>query len=160
MLFFLKDIFPEIQKRLPEVHLVIVGRNPPPWLEDLTKKLSGVQLTGTVGDIRPYIAQGALNIVPLRIGGGSRLKILEALAMGRIVLSTSIGAEGLNLVDGEHLVIRDDPEAFACTAVDLLVHLEKNMELGVRGREKVLAEYTWDTIVPFVEQVWQKAARK
>jgi polysaccharide biosynthesis protein PslH len=157
--YFLKDIFPLIKKKLPEGTVVIAGRNPPRWLEDLSKKIKGVCFTGTVDDVRPYISQGALYIVPLRIGGGSRLKILEALAMGKIVLSTSMGSEGLNLVDGEHLVIRDRPEVFASTAVDLMVHFEKNAYLGVQGREKVLNHYTWDSIVDLVDQVWARAIR-
>jgi glycosyltransferase involved in cell wall biosynthesis len=155
--YLLKEIFPEIQRWLPEATVTIAGRNPPAWLEELSKKFRGVVLTGTVDDVRPYIAQGALYIVPLRIGGGSRLKILEALAMGKTVLSTSIGAEGLDLVNGEHLLIRDDPETFARTAVDLLLHPEEQAHLGGQGREKVLADYTWDSIVILVDRVWQKA---
>jgi glycosyltransferase involved in cell wall biosynthesis len=159
MRYFLNAIFPEIQKRLPEATVTIAGRNPPPWLEDLAKTFRGVEITGTVDDIRPFIAQGALYVVPLRIGGGSRLKILEALAMGKTVLSTSIGAEGLNLEDGTHLMLRDDPETFAQTAVDLLLHPEKYGHLGRQGRERVLAEYTWDSIVHLVDRIWQNAVK-
>lgn len=157
--YFLKDIFPKIQRKLPQVTVVIVGRNPPHWLEDLCSQIKGVLLTGTVEDVRPYISQRAIYIVPLRIGGGSRLKILEALAMGKIVLSTSIGSEGLDLVDGEHLVIRDSPEDFASSAVELMVHFEKNAYLGMQGRKKVLELYTWDSIVPLVDQIWTRVGR-
>ena len=158
VVFFLRDIFPLIQKELPESTLTIAGREPPRWLTDLGKKTKGVTLTGTVEDIRPFIFQSALVVVPLRIGGGSRLKILEALSMEKTVLSTSIGAEGLNLQDEEHLIIKDTPDSFASAAVDMLANPEKYSALGYQGRKRVLEQYTWDSIGRLMEQVWARAA--
>lgn len=155
---FLAEIFPRIRTLVPDVSLRIVGRNPPSWLADMAAHMPDVTMTGTVDDVRPFIAESALYIVPLRVGGGSRLKILEALAMGKPVLSTTIGAEGLLLDDGEHLILRDSPQEFAEIAALALREPEKFEALGVRGREKVLEFYTWDRIAMAMGKVWEAAA--
>lgn len=155
---FLTEIFPRIQKRLPDATCTVVGRNPPEWLTDLGKNTTGVRVTGTVDDVRPYIAGSSLYIVPLRVGGGSRLKILEALAMGKTVLSTTIGAEGLHLEDGRHLLLRDEDQTFAETAVDALLAPERFSGLAVKGRERVMELYTWDRIAGSMEAIWDATA--
>jgi glycosyltransferase involved in cell wall biosynthesis len=152
--YFLNDIFPLIQKSLPDVTFTIVGRNPPAWLTELGKTLKGVLVTGTVDDVRPYIAGSTLYIVPLRVGGGSRLKILEALAMNKVVLSTTIGAEGLHLENGQHLLLRDDDQAFADAAVEALRAPERFDSLACQGRERVMELYTWDRIATALDDVW------
>lgn len=156
--YFLNEIFPLVWKSMPEATVSIVGRNPPEWLSAMTRNMPGVRLTGTVDDVRPFIAEAALYIVPLRVGGGSRLKILEALAMRKSVLSTTIGAEGLHLDDGEHLLLRDTPEAFADTAVAALLEPGKFTGIAERGRERVLELYTWDKIAQSLGDVWESAA--
>ena len=120
--------------------------------------MTGVQVTGTVDDVRPYIAGSSLYIVPLRVGGGSRLKILEALAMGKTVLSTTIGAEGLHLEDGEHLLLRDNDQAFADAAVEALLNPERFAGLAAKGRDRVMELYTWDRIAGSMEAIWEATA--
>ena len=155
---FLKEIYPLIKKKIPRATITVVGRKPPQWLVDLAGTIPGVNVTGTVDDVRPYIAENALYIVPLRIGGGSRLKILEAFSMKKPVLSTSIGAEGLEVEDGTHLLLRDGPESFADTAIDMLSNQERYEKLGENGRELILNKYTWDSIATVMDSVWHRAA--
>jgi len=156
--YFLKDIYPLIKQRLPHATVTVVGRKPPQWLVDLADAIPGVIVTGTVDDVRPFIAENALYIVPLRIGGGSRLKILEAFSMEKPVLSTSIGAEGLEVEDGSHLLLRDGPESFAQAAIDMLSNPQRYETLGKSGRELILDKYTWDSIATVMDGVWQRAA--
>jgi glycosyltransferase involved in cell wall biosynthesis len=107
-------------------------------------ELPGVTVIGTVPDIKPYLTAATVAIVPLRIGSGTRLKILEALAMRKAVVSTSLGCEGLSVASGEHLVVADQPETFAQAVIDLLHDAEKRAKLGAAGRALVEAEYSWE----------------
>lgn len=155
--YFLHEIFPLIQKEIPQVSFTVVGREPPEWFRKFVEQFKNVNIESTVEDIRPYIAGGALYVVPIRIGGGSRLKILEALSMGKLVLSTNIGAEGLEVRDGEHLFLRDTPESFAEAAIEMLAHAEKYEYLGHNGRHLILMKYKWDSIAEIMHKVWEKA---
>src|SRR6476619_1446959 len=121
---------PLIKKRVPDVTLTVVGRNPAPALVDLSKEDPSLIITGRVDDVRPYMDSAAAYIVPLRIGGGTRLKIYEAMAMEKAVVSTTVGAEGLPVVDGEEIVLADTPEAFAAAVVKLLRDESLAAEIG------------------------------
>ena len=106
----------------------------------------GVELTGYVDDVRPLMREAACHIVPLRVGGGTRLKILNSWAMGKAVVSTSIGCEGLAAADGENILIRDDPKGFADAIVAVLEDGELRRRLGERGRATAERIYSWDVI--------------
>ncbi|MBN1946766.1 MAG: glycosyltransferase [Bradymonadales bacterium] len=142
---FLRDVFPRVKAHHPEVDLQILGRCPP----DLGQKLAGpdVSILGSVDDVRPYIERAAVVVVPLRIGGGTRLKILEAMAMGKAVVSTTIGAEGLEVTAGQDILIADDPEPFAREIGRLLVDSRLSEQLGDAGRRLVEERYTWQASV-------------
>src|SRR5258708_35841640 len=112
MLHFLEKILPRIRKQIPEVSLWIVGRQPSRRLQELAARTPGVRVTGTVEDIRPYVHRAAVYVVPLLVGSGTRLKIFEAMAMGKAVVSTSLGAEGLPVRNGENVILADEPESF------------------------------------------------
>jgi glycosyltransferase involved in cell wall biosynthesis len=142
ILYFLEQILPLVRREMPGLTLSVVGRNPTPRLL-AAAGAAGIRVTGTVSDIRPYVAEAAVYIVPLRIGGGTRLKIFEALAMGKAVVSTSVGAEGLPLVDGEHFLKADDPPAFAAAVAALLRDPERRKALGAAGRRLVEERYSW-----------------
>jgi sugar transferase (PEP-CTERM/EpsH1 system associated) len=142
ILYFVEKILPEVRREVPGVTFSVVGRNPTPRLL-ATASAAGVRVTGTVADIRPFVAEAAVYVVPLRIGGGTRLKIFEALAMGKAVVSTSVGAEGLPLVHDEHFLEADEPAAFAAAVVALLRDTERRKSLGVRGRKLVEERYSW-----------------
>ncbi len=153
--YFVNDILPLVQAERPDVQTVFVGRNPPPKIADLGK-LDGVTITGTVDDVRPYIREAAVYIVPLRIGGGSRLKILEALAMKKPVVSTGVGAEGLDITDGRELLLADTPQQFARQVNLLLSDRTKARKLGEAGRKLVEQRYGWDALAARLEQFMTK----
>ncbi len=118
-----------------------------------------MRLEASVPDVRPYVAKAAVSVVPLRIGGGSRLKICEALAMARPVVSTSVGAEGLALEGG--IALADEPEAFATAVAAAFADPEGSARMAQVGREHVLARYEWDVIAPLQLRAWEDAlARK
>lgn len=143
VLFFAQQCWPLIQAQIPGATWLIVGRNPPIEIQKLAE-LPGVTVTGTVPDVRPYLAASSVAIAPLQIGSGTRLKILEALAMRKAVVSTSVGCEGLSLVPGKHLVVADQPEVIAQAVVTLMHDPELREALGAAGRELVETEYSWE----------------
>jgi glycosyltransferase involved in cell wall biosynthesis len=141
VLFFTKDILPLLTARIPRVQLSIVGRRPPESV--LALRSTTVEVTGAVEDVRPHITRAAVIIVPLRLGGGTRLKILEAMAMGKAIVSTSLGAEGLEVVPERDLLIADTPEAFASQIARLLDDSALAARLGAAARRLVAANYGW-----------------
>jgi len=149
--YFIRDIFPLLRSKYPSLAVSFVGRNPPPEIMALDR-ISGVTVTGTVDDVRPYIRRAAVYIVPLRIGGGSRLKILEALAMRKAVVSTAIGAEGLKVADGSNILLADDPDRFAEKIGLLLEDAELRARLGATGRDTVEKMYSWESLAAKLDQ--------
>ena len=149
--YFLREIFPLIQATIPGVKLYITGSTENVPLEHLPKR-DGVVFTGYLDDIRHKIAESWVNVVPLRIGGGTRLKILESLALGTPVVTTSKGVEGLELEHGRDLFIADEPKDFARVVISLLEDEEKRKELGTHGKHTVLAKYDWEPIVNRLEE--------
>lgn len=143
MQYFTKEILPLIKERIPDLLLTIVGRDPYPSLVELSKRDPTVVVTGRVADVRSYIESASVFIVPLRIGGGTRLKIYEAMAMERPVVSTSIGAEGLPLKSGEQILIADTPAAFANSVISLLADPQGAKELGRRAANAVREQFGW-----------------
>lgn len=142
-MYFARQCWPIIREHAPDATWNLVGKSPAASVADLAR-LPGVTVTGGVPDMRPYLTSAAVAIAPLRIGAGTRLKILEALAMGKAVVTTSIGCEGLAARDGEHVLIADDPEAFALAVVALLQDPARRRALGEAGRRLVEAEYSWE----------------
>lgn len=145
ILYFIEQVLPMIRCQVPDAALTVVGRNPSARLQRVADE-ADVRVTGTVDDIRPYVARAAVYVVPLRVGGGTRLKILEALAMGKAVVSTTIGAEGLPLRDGEHFVCADDPADFAGAVVALLGDPERRRNVGDAGRALVENHHSWTLV--------------
>jgi glycosyltransferase involved in cell wall biosynthesis len=143
--FFLGEVLPRIRRLVPRAELWVVGRNPSAS-RLRTYAGDGVRVTGTVDDVRPYLARASLVVVPLRIGGGTRLKILEAWAMRKAVLSTVVGAEGLPAVDGENIALADTPEGMAARAVALLTDAKGAARLGTGGRRVVEEHFSWKRV--------------
>jgi len=152
VLYFLDAVLPSIRAQIPETTFTVVGRNPSARLRDAAGRVGGVTVTGTVTDVRPSIAEGSVYVVPLRAGGGTRLKIFEALAMARPVVSTTVGAEGLGIGPGRHYTCADEPGAFANAVVALLHDPHRRAELGAAGRHLVETCYSWPTIGRVFEQ--------
>ena len=139
--YFVRQIFPLVQKEVPGVRLIAAGRNPAPEFRARFADVPALEFTGTVPDLRPIIARAAVCVVPLRIGSGTRLKILEGGAMGKAMVSTTIGAEGLEFEAGSEILIADDPQQFSRDVVDLLHDPAKRQALGEAARRKVVAQY-------------------
>ncbi|HEY3580953.1 MAG TPA: glycosyltransferase [Pyrinomonadaceae bacterium] len=144
--YFTEQILPRVKQEVPNVTLTVVGRNPYPGLLELSKRDPAVIVTGRVDDVRPYMDEAAVYIVPLRIGGGTRLKIYEAMAMEKPIVSTSIGAEGLPIEDGREIVLADTPETFADAVVKLIKQPELAEEIGQRAAAKVRQKFGWDKV--------------
>lgn len=151
--WLLEEIWPRVKGQRPAARLLVVGRRPPAWLAARVAAEPSAELLADAPDVRPAVRGAALSLVPLRIGGGSRLKICEALALGRPVVSTPVGAEGLELEGG--LRLADGAEAFAAAVLDLLQHPQEARRLAARGREQVLARYDWDRIAPLQAALWR-----
>ena len=143
--FFADEALPRIQEKVPDVQFSIVGGNPSARVQRLAER-EGVVVTGRVPEIKPYFAEATVFVVPLRIGSGTRLKILEALAMGKAIVSTSVGAEGLALKDGEEIFIADEPKAFADAVTRLLTDASLRRRIGGNGRARVEQDYDWRSI--------------
>ena len=150
VLFFSREILPLIREAEPDVVFTIVGRSPAPAVRRLAEE-HGIEVTGRVDDVRPYLAASAVNVVPLRIGGGTRLKIFEAMAAGRAVVSTSIGAEGLPTENGRHLLLADDPAAFARSVVTLLREPRVRQAMESEARAFVTTRYDWAVAATHLE---------
>ena len=158
VLWFADHVLPRVRGVVPDVHVSIVGQRPHQRL-DVLRDDPAVTVTGWVEDPRPYIAAASVYIAPLRMGGGTRLKLLEAMSMGKAVVATRLGAEGFPVRDGVEMVLADTPEAFAGAVIELLRAPERREELGRAGRRFVEERYDWSVIVPLVEQAYTRQAR-
>ncbi|MDW8068897.1 MAG: glycosyltransferase [Anaerolineae bacterium] len=162
MRFFLKEIFPRIRQARPQATLYITGRTDGVDLGRLPLG-EGVVLTGYLPDVRPRVARSAVCIVPLTLGGGTRIKILEAMALGTPVVATSKGAEGLEIVPGRDLLIADAPEAFAAAVVGVLENATLRAALSAAGRRLVAEHYDWRAIGQrlnaFLDQIYHQDAK-
>lgn len=144
ILFFAKQILAKVKTRIPDVTLTVVGRKPSESLLKELKEYPEIKLTGWVEDVRPYISQHSLYIIPLRIGGGTRIKVYEAMAMGKAVVSTRIGVEGLPVVDGENVVLADSAEELAGAIVELLSDDRRRRAVEGKAREFVERNFSWE----------------
>jgi polysaccharide biosynthesis protein PslH len=144
VLHFAKDSWPLIRQKLPNARFLIVGREPPASVRNLAGKDDGIEVTGTVPDIRPYMRNAHGMVVPLRIGGGTRLKILEAMAAGLPVVSTQVGAEGLPVKHGHHLLLADDPENLANSLLQIMKCHELANQLSSAAFKEIANANSWE----------------
>jgi polysaccharide biosynthesis protein PslH len=142
--FFLREVLPLIRRRRPGCTVAIVGRSPSRTLAGMAAVHHGVLVTGTVDDVRPYLWGSAVSIVPLRIGGGTRLKIYEAMAAGAPVVSTSVGAEGLEVSSPENIRLADAPKEFAAACVELLQRSDLRSRQAGAARDLVSSRCSWE----------------
>ena len=157
MTYFCREILPKIRQAEPAATLSIIGRAPTPAVRKLAE-IPGVDVTGRVDDVRPHIARGAVYIVPLRIGGGTRLKIFEAMSMGKAVVSTTIGAEGLPVTSGRDIDIADEPSRFAHAVVHLMRDTESRRAMESAARRLVVERYDWAAVAKDFEEALLRAA--
>ena len=142
---FARDVWPTVKEKKPELVFTIVGRDPSPDVRELSS-IDGLEVTGSVADVRPYYAEAVAAVVPLNVGGGSRLKILEAMAAGVPVVSTRLGAEGLDVRDGENILMTDGPGQMAKAVIRIVDDHELQTRLIDGGHDIVSKRYDWSTL--------------
>jgi glycosyltransferase involved in cell wall biosynthesis len=157
-LWFASRVYPLIQESVPDVHFCIVGRQPHPRLDPLREQ-RGIVITGDVPDTRPYIAGADVYVIPLRSGGGTRFKVLEAMTLHRPIVSTTMGCDGFPVVSGREVILADEPDAFAREVVELLRDGDKRAALGQAGFDFASAHYDWSAIVPLLEATYAPTSR-
>jgi len=158
-LWFAATVLPKVRASIPAAEFVIVGQRPHARLSSL-RGHNGIRITGAVDDVRPYIAGASVYVVPMRMGGGTRLKVLEAMAMGAPIVSTSMGVDGFDVANGREVVIADDPDRFAIEVVKTIEDVERRRVLGECGRRFVEAKYDWKAIVPQMEEMYHHLVAK
>ena len=146
-------IFPRVQARFPELVLHIVGEQPAPRVRQMAN--ANVIVTGPVPDVTPYLDRAALVVVPLRLGGGMRVKVLEALAAGKAVIASPLAVEGLDVVDGEHVFVAESDPQFCDAIAQLLAHPEQRAALAARARAWAHANLSWERSVVAYETLYQ-----
>jgi glycosyltransferase involved in cell wall biosynthesis len=146
ILWFARDVLPMIRRRVPEVSLAVVGRRPGSKVIQLSRSAPEIAVTGRVEDVRPYLAEAAVFVVPLRIGGGTRIKIYEAMASGIPVVSTTVGAEGLRVEPGRHILLADTPEAFADAVLWLLFNPSAAAQMATAAKALVTENNDWKIV--------------
>jgi polysaccharide biosynthesis protein PslH len=159
MQYFVREILPRIRQVEPDATLSIIGRAPTPAVRRLADD-AGIEVTGRVDDVRPHIAAGSVYVVPLRIGGGTRLKIFEAMAMGKAVVSTTIGAEGLPVTSGRNIVIADEPARFAQAVVHMIRDVDERRRIEAEARRIVVDRYDWSAVAQDFEEALGRVVAK
>lgn len=154
--YFVEKVFPRIREVVPSATLWVVGRRPSERLIALATPESGVHVTGTVEDIRPGVWKAAVYVVPLRVGGGTRIKIFEAMAMGKAIVSTPVGAEGLPVEHGKNILLEESAEGFAGQVVRLLRDAEERDKLGRAARGLVEENFSWVAVAHSFDDVFEK----
>jgi glycosyltransferase involved in cell wall biosynthesis len=145
ILYFSEEIWPLLKTEIPDLSFTLIGSSPPKKILDLGKT-EKIEVMGFVDDVRPYLARAAAYIVPIRAGGGTRLKILDALASGKAVISTSTGCEGLKVTPGRNILIGDSPAEFAKQVIKVCTDGDLMKSLGEEGRKLVEEKYSWKMI--------------
>jgi glycosyltransferase involved in cell wall biosynthesis len=155
VLWFAQEVLPLIHQEEPETRFLIVGKNPPPRIQELAAD-PRIIVTGYVADPQPYLEAADAFVVPLHAGGGMRVKILDAWLWGLPIVSTPIGAEGIEILDGENILLADDAHAFAQATLRLLTHPELNQKLRTQGRTWVESRYAWQIVYQEVDAVYDR----
>jgi polysaccharide biosynthesis protein PslH len=155
--YFITEVLPLIRKEIPEAKFYVVGQFPPESVRRLASE--HVIVTGLVPDVRPFVQRAAVYVVPLRMGGGTRLKVLEALAMKRPVVTTSIGCEGIDVTNEDSVLVADDPQAFAEATIRLLKDRRLRQKLAARGCDVVRAKYDWEVIGGMLQSAYGDIVR-
>ncbi len=159
VLYFANEIWPLLKSRLPEVKFIVVGQAPPPEIQSLSQD-QAVTITGRVDDVRPFLKKGRVFICPVRLGGGFRGKILEAMAIGRPVVSTSLGAEGVPAQQRKNIILADRPEEFTQGILDLMTDDTLFERIRTHARKLVEEKYAWEKGVQIMEGVLEKMLKE
>jgi glycosyltransferase involved in cell wall biosynthesis len=158
--FFVAEAWPLVKKKYPRAKFTIVGRNPPAKIKELEQRIHGVHVTGTVDDVRPYLHEATAMVVPLRVGGGTRIKIFEGMATAIPVISSRIGAEGLPVTHGENALLADTGPEFAAQIVECFANPDRAARIGANARALVQAQFGWEAVTDIFEAHIQHLRRK
>lgn len=159
VIYFCSEILPLIEQQIPEVRLMVVGHAPPKKVKELGKR-PNIDVLGSVLDVLPCYQNACITVVPLRGGGGTRIKIIESMALGRPVVSTTIGCEGLNVVDGMHLLIGDSPSEFSNAVIRLLKDRPLRARIVANARSLVETYYDWEKIGGKLLGIYQECGQE
>lgn len=159
VLYFHQEIWPRVRSRLPDVRFVIVGQSPPPEIQSLAKD-KAITVTGRVDDVRSFLREGRVFICPVRLGGGFRGKILEAMAIGRPVVSTSLGAQGIPVDQRENIIVADDPAEFAQGVLDMMNDDSLFERIRAKARKMVEENFAWEKGIQIMEEVLKRMLRE
>ncbi len=146
VMYFAKEILPFVWKKNPNVKFYVVGKSPSEGIKALASKDARLIVTGRVDDVRSFILRSKVFVVPIRVGGGTRLKILEAMSMEKAIVSTAVGAEGIAYHHGENIMIADEPQEFASTVLALLEDQKRRKRMGILARDLVCRTYDWKIV--------------
>lgn len=160
VLWFLREVYPRIRQAAPHASFSIVGRRPSARLRRIAGQSPNVEVSGPVADVRPHLSAAEVVVVPLRAGGGTRLKIPEAMAMAKPVVSTPIGAEGLPFAPGRELCLAGEPEEFAQAVLALLAQPERREAVGAAARQVVVERHSWESVVGQMEEILEQVTWK
>jgi glycosyltransferase involved in cell wall biosynthesis len=149
-LWFAQNVFPTVRKEIPNAEFWIVGSNPNREIREL-EETPGVHVTGTVEDVRPYYRRAVVSVAPYRYGEGTKLKVLEAMASGVPVIGTTIGCQGIEVVDGEQVLIANSEKEFSDGVIDLLRDAKRRTQMAGAARRLIEQKYTWKKIVGDLE---------
>jgi glycosyltransferase involved in cell wall biosynthesis len=158
--FFMEKAWPLLRAAIPDATLTVVGRSPLPWLTALASREPALTVTGRVDDVRPYLERASAFIVPIRVGGGTRLKIYEAMGMECPMVSTTIGAEGLPLVNEREILLADTPEELSAGLVRLLTDVPFARGLAERAARRVREEFGWDRVATRFTAICERLATR
>jgi len=160
IVFFIDKVLPLVRQQFPNGKLSIVGRRPSARLREIGEREKNIEVTGTVDDIRPHMARGSVYVVPLLVGGGTRIKIFEAMAAGKAVVSTTIGAEGLPVSHNKDILLADDPASFSRAIVELLRDANRRRQIGSAARKLVEENYSWGAVGKTLADVLERTAKQ
>jgi sugar transferase (PEP-CTERM/EpsH1 system associated) len=156
VMWFLENVWPMLKQEVPDLKFFAVGQDPPETLLALRDREPGIEVPGFVDDVRPWVARAAVYVVPLRVGGGTRLKVLDAMAQGKALVSTTVGCEGIRVTPGRHLQTADSPDAMAAQILRLLANPQERFDLGDRARQLVEEQYAWPRIAAKLLDAYQE----
>jgi sugar transferase (PEP-CTERM/EpsH1 system associated) len=157
VIHFVERIWPAIKAAKPDARFDIVGQDPPPELLQRAGRDPGLRIHGYVDDIRPLVRKAAVYVVPIRVGGGTRLKVLDALAQGKAIVSTTVGCEGIDVTSGRDILIHDDPDDFAQQVIALLDDPARRRALGAAARRLAESRYAWGPIGECLTEAYRQA---
>jgi len=159
LIYFCKKVWPLLKQTIPQLQLRIIGRNPPKRIKKLASSQIGIEVVGYVDDIRPYVAEAEVYVCPIWDGGGTKLKILDALAMGKAVVATTIACEGIDVIPGKNVLIADTPIEFLEHIEILLQNSELKDKLGYHGRQLVEERYSWLIVGKKLNEVYSEVIK-